>query len=655
MTLQILDVVLYSNDGRRRQLSFRPGALNIITGKSRTGKSALVPIIDYCLGSKECNVPEGVIRDHVAWYGLRLVAGSEQHFVARRAPYFGRATTNAAYHIVGGEVRLPEPEELIATTTIEVVVKQLGTVIGIGVNRHDPPKGQTRDPLVAKLSHALSFAFQPQDVIAQREFLFRGQSDNFAAQAIRDTLPYFLGAVGEDDLAKKRDLAERRRHLRTLERSLAQAEAMTDVGAGAGVSLLSEARDAGLVASDFASGSSKEIIEILRQASQGASDEQLHLYDQRPEQTELERLNTERLQLRDDLRQKNDELAQMRALQAGGAGYEREVKEQRGRLASLGLFDGKGEACCPLCEQPTLHTVPTLDQLRVEMDRTTRQLESVSLRTPGLDALIVDQEAEVTKTKSQLAETRKALEALGRADERLAELRDAASRRAHVLGRVSLFLETLPQAADTSDLRQEIERIQSEIARLEDEVSDEAVAERVVSALSVIGRDLTEWAKQLRLEYGNHPHRFDPSRLQVIADVDGRPIPMSRMGSGENHLGYHVILHLALHGWFVRHQRPVPGFLVLDQPSQVYFPEEDVEDRSVNDLNDSDRSAVIRLFELVREVVEALAPSLQVIITEHADIDEDWYQEAVVERWRERVALVPRDWLERSVGENKIL
>lgn len=651
MTLQILDVALYSYDGRRRELSFRPGALNIVTGKSRTGKSALIPIIDYCLGSGECDVPEGAIRSTVAWYGLRLVAGDEQHFVARRAPEPGQATTNAAYYIVGGEVRLPQSGDLTATTTIEAVTKRLGTVIGIGANRHDPPEGQTREPLVARLSHALSFAFQPQDVIARREVLFQGQGDNWVAQAIRDTLPYFLGSVGDDDLAKKRHLADRRRRLMALERSLAQANAMTDVGAGTGASLLSEARDAGLVAGEDALETSKEILAALQQATRAAPDEQLLLYEQQPEQAELERLNAERSQLRDRLRRQQDELTQMQTLQTGGAGYEQEAKEQQGRLASLKLFSGDGEPCCPLCERPTPNVVPTLDQLKTEMERTTRQLERVSRRTPGLDDLIGEQEAAIVDTRNRLASVRKALDALARADERLGELRDAASRRAHVLGRISLFLETLPQASDTSDLRREIEGLQAEIRGLEEEISDQSVAERVASALSVIGRDLTGWAEQLRLEYGGHPHRFDLGRLQVVADVDGRPIPMSRMGSGENHLGYHVISHLALHSWFVQHRRPVPGFLILDQPSQVYFPKEDVEDRSVDDLNDTDRSAIIRLFELARDIVETLSPGLQVIVTEHADIDEDWYQEAVVERWRDGAALIPRDWLDRPTAE----
>ncbi|OAI13174.1 hypothetical protein A1507_17545 [Methylomonas koyamae] len=65
---------------------------------------------------------------------------------------------------------------------------------------------------------------------------------------------------------------------------------------------------------------------------------------------------------------------------------------------------------------------------------------------------------------------------------------------------------------------------------------------------------------------------------------------------------------------------------------------------TVNDLKEDDRSAVKRMFQYVFEAVEAASLGFQVILTEHADIDEEWYQSAVVERWRSGLKLVPADW-----------
>lgn len=50
------------------------------------------------------------------------------------------------------------------------------------------------------------------------------------------------------------------------------------------------------------------------------------------------------------------------------------------------------------------------------------------------------------------------------------------------------------------------------------------------------------------------------------------------------------------------------------------------------------------MFELVFESVAEIAPGFQVIVTEHADINEDWYQNSIRERWRGGLKLVPEDW-----------
>ena len=87
----------------------------------------------------------------------------------------------------------------------------------------------------------------------------------------------------------------------------------------------------------------------------------------------------------------------------------------------------------------------------------------------------------------------------------------------------------------------------------------------------------------------------------------------------------------------------MPRFLFIDQPYKVYFPEDS--DWDVRDgQRGEDREAVKRMYALSLKVVEELAPQFQVIITDHANINEGWFQNCIVERWREGVKLVPPDW-----------
>jgi hypothetical protein len=453
-----------------------------------------------------------------------------------------------------------------------------------------------------------------------------------------------LGAVDDNFVENKARLRELQRSLRERERILARLEALVSGGLNEAASLLSESRNVGLLAEDVSPESWDAAIEALRAALNTSPEEQLIRYEESTDQAELRSLNDERTSLRQQLSRAQDELDAMRALLADEGGFTHEAREQVSRLRSLNLFRNSAEPHCPLCEQPT-NNLPSSELLELEITRVSEQLEGVTRHTPGLEALILQHEERINATKQLLQENRTALEALRRIDDQLTQLRDSAARRAYVLGRISLFLETLPQISDNSELRTEIAELQREIEQLEATLSDENIQERLDSIISFISRDLTMWAERLELEHRGNPFRLDLRYLQVVADTNNGPIRMDSMGSGANWVGCHLIAHLALHLWFVQKSRPVPRFLFLDQPSQVYYPAERNVESSLIDLEDEDRAAVIRMFELVRDVVSELHPDFQVIITEHADIAEDWYQEAVIERWRNGNALIPAEWI----------
>src|SRR5215211_3721390 len=88
MQFQIRSVVLWPRDapGGPRVLAFEPGRLNVITGASKTGKSAIIPIIDYCLGADKCAIPVETIRNACSWFGIVVQTSEGQKLLARREP-----------------------------------------------------------------------------------------------------------------------------------------------------------------------------------------------------------------------------------------------------------------------------------------------------------------------------------------------------------------------------------------------------------------------------------------------------------------------------------------------------------------------------------------------------------------------------------------
>jgi len=495
--------------------------------------------------------------------------------------------------------------------------------------------------------HALALCFQPQDEIIRRQHLFHGTSDNFVEQALKDTLPYFLGAVDDEYVRKHEELRRLRGQLRACERQLTELKALSGDGISKAATLLAQARDAGLSVS--VASTWEETVAALRDV---AGTPIVAIDVDLPGGQEYSRLVDERDRLLEEQRRLRDEVSAARAFERDEQGYSREASEQRARLTSIGIFEGSDPGhACPLCAQelPDVAAVPGVSQIKDVLTDVSSRLESVTRAAPQVEKAIAGLDSGVQRVQSALAKNRAEMEAVRRSSDRLQQVQDDTAKRALIIGRISLYLESLPELPDTRALDEQAQRLREQCAAIEAELSDERVRERIESITSILGRQMTDWARNLELEHSKFPLRLDIKKLTIVADTADGPVPMDRMGSGENWVGYHLIGHLALHEWFTERSRPVPRFLFLDQPSQVYFPPEKDVDGSMAAVGEDDRRAVSRMFRFVFDVVEKLSPGFQVVITEHADINEAWYQDAVVERWRGGAKLIPDDW--PRVGE----
>ena len=651
MSFQISDIILYGPTDEPRILTLRPSQLNIVTGSSKTGKSSLISIVEYCLGASECGVAYGPIRSTVEWYALRLVLPNQQILVARKAPDEGRETDSSVYYEVASEVEIPPKSSLTPSTNINAAVDLLSRVAGIGDNIHEPPPGQTRRPLAATIKHALFFCFQPQDEIISRKNLFFRQGEPFIPQTIKDVLPYFLGAIRDDHIVKIGRIRRLRQDLKRVARKLDEAEALRGKGTTRAMSLLAEARDIGLVQLPESELTFEESIELLREVLERRLPSAPDL-DASADTSQYDRLLEEREQLTRQLRRTDTDLRAARALVREQGGYAAEVAEHVGRLRSIGLFPDTDEAkhSCPLCcaEVPEL---PSDDDLRHALSTLERRLVNVDQDTPHLEQLMAQLENQVQELRQHLTENRASLDTLQRSQRQIAEYRDFVGRSGHIRGRISIYLEAVPEVSDdVGDLNKRAHALTEEITKLEEELSEESVEDRLDSLLSVVSHYISESGQFLDLEHSEHPLRFDVKKLTVVADTPIGPVTMDKMGSGANWVGYHIAVHLALHKIYVEAHRPVPQFLFLDQPSQVYFPaDRDIDGRLEigrdGAIVDEDRTAVLRMFELVRNMVASVENGFQVIITEHADPAVEWYQQAVVERWRDGKALIPQSWI----------
>jgi hypothetical protein len=644
--IQIQDIVLFNRDGRVRRVSFRSGSVNIITGASQTGKTAILDIIDYCTGRATCTISAGVLRQYVTWYGLRFRAGDTECFVGRPVPPEGTQSIQDVYLDVGSPVAIPGFTDLHANTNTEGLNKYLSRLLGIRENETEPSGHSTKEPLEATFRQAKFFCLQPQNIIANRDVLFYRQDETFVAEAIKDVLPYFLGAVSDDRLNVVSRVKALRRRVSQLERRLAQDEAVRGEGISRALELASEAQSVGLMEEQPLPENLEQLVQVLY----SASDTQNEKTPWAPADAS-QALRERRDALFAELQDTSEHL---RALQYFGQHqeeYRDSATTHQGRLEAVELIpESTGDgAYCPLCSQQISGDVPAVQSVYESLSNLRSQLEYVEQERLHVNRKISEYRSKVEQLRGDIREVERAIRQVGDQEEQVWRNREISAMRSRVAGRISLFLESLSVNEDNQNLQAELDAARKDLKYAEQELEDSDPQEYLASILGTISSHMSQWASELDLEHQKSYLSLSITRLTVMARTINGLIPLSRMGAGQNWVGYHLVALFALHSWFRQWDRPVPAFLALDQPTQVYYPPDRDENGSLRSVNEDDRKRVREMFDFIFRRAQEMDGQLQVIVTDHADLDEEWFSEAVVERWRDGAKLVPDEWLRYSL------
>lgn len=645
MKFQILNIIVYGKNGKVRSINLKPDSVNIVTGQSKTGKSALIHIVDYCLGRRECNIPAGVIRKNVEWYALKLQTSSGEVFIARRNPEQGKDSSEDIYIERGTYLSFPKATDLIKNCNLETLTSMLNQILGIGEYTHEPEAGQTRKTGSADIRKALFYCFQEQSEIDDQKFLFHRQGEPFIPQSIKDYLPYFLGAITDELIQNKEELRKLKRKLKQVQERISERNMLKGSSFERAFALLNEAKSVDLIAANEPLQDSWSNVRRL-------IEEALSLnIDSNPPEPNVDILNDlldRKQRIRESYRSAALELNSLKDLKYSSNMFGYEMKEQKSRLESINILDHTGDSeTCPLCSSALPFVIPPAEAIRASLKDISSQLEAVTNDTPHLDLMIKKAQDSLEWIKIQLVDVNSSIASLQTTNAHISALRDFSSKRAMIKGRLSLYLENIPSNdMDSSDDKLEAESISEQIRTLEAQLNNETLTERLESILSYISAQITSLARRLEIEHSDYPMRLDLKKLTIVADhaQDG-PIPMPKMGSGETWVGLHLVTHLVLHDWFFKTKRPVPQFLFLDQPSQAYFPPDTSAEQVREQTNETnpDRESIIRMFNLIIDETN----NFQVIISEHADIREDWYQTLVRENWWDgNNKLVPVEWIE---------
>lgn len=658
-----------ANDGFR-EIILDAGKVNIITGASGTGKSAIIKALDYCLGSSKCGLPIH-IRRRCTVVGVKWAKGPYEMIVGRLIPGGKQRSSDIMFVSAGHRLPVPRREvDLQGRTSVETAKSIIERNFGIGDNK-DLSNDSGREPLEkATVRKVTPYIFVTKEVIDSETVLLHGLEDRKKAPGIVGSMPYFLGVSSEAAVAAERRLRQLS-HALEMEEDKERVKGSNDslLKQRARV-LLGEALSIGLIESTPSSSTEPELLALIE--SSISSDVAL---DEYPSDDDLHPLNRRRRDVLTELNQTKRKLRNIELAAEESRSYNSAVTKQRDKLLiaeHLGL--DTLASVCPICESPTdagrraaasiqrsleLLNVESgnakvlLPKIDEEVNRLGDRVQMLSSELRGLDALI-------TATLNRIAEGKK-LHSLG-------EL------RAYYRGRATYFLEStkdvlLAPAKDLSALRNEIKELEGSVdtenKRIRLRRAEDAISRQATDIFSLLPKQAP--CIDAELQFSSR----EPQIRIIEPEPNGDILSMSDIGSDQNYLALHIALSFGLQRFFEKDNRPVPGLLVLDQLSRPYFPSTNSAMADEDDDADSDEASISRSssgrdvisissddedFRALRQHVDFLfsevesRSGLQVILLEHAYFKDDpRYVAATKEHWTRQSggALIPRNWKRR--------
>ncbi|MGE0793478.1 MAG: DUF3732 domain-containing protein [Candidatus Woesearchaeota archaeon] len=638
--IQIEKIILYNKDGETRELEFHTNSINIITGKSKTGKSAIIDIIEYCFGHSSFKMPAGIIRNTVEWYAVLYKFNEGQLFVAKPRPEKGQKEQSSLMFKIGKDLETPKLDDLKINSSDDQLKEFIENKEGLKENINMPKENETRQPLSANLKHTHYYLFQNQTEVANKALLFHRQNEPFMMQAIKDTMKYFLGATSPELLNLLDEKKSLRRKLIELEKKNLETEILLKKEFNIAKQLLEEAKQIGLL-DEIDSVTDEDIITKLSELVKIKIENKICI-----ENDQIPKLQNSIKSLKKELKNITNELNVVDEFDVSSENYKKEVFEQSQRLKSVDLLDSNESCSCPLCNSTITSSSEIIQLLKQSFNNLNNNLQYLDKDQVKLNKYSADLKKKRDSIREKLFSEESNLNDLIMQENELKKYEDRNIKVSRVIGRISLYLDSLNLMRPDSQLQSQLSTAQLEMEKLNEQIEELMDDEKLVRIIDKINIKINEFKKHLEMEFQSEEFMFNFKHLTLQFMQNEEICSLKDMGSAENWLASHIVVLLSFHEYFIENNRPVPRFLILDQPSQVYFPNTyDMMEGNLDEGKDDEIESVKKLFDLLHEFVNK-HKNFQIILFEHANISHQPYQDAIIEpRWDgKKNALIPLDW-----------
>lgn len=635
--------------------------LNVITGRSSTGKSAIIEIFDYCTGNSENTVPDGIITDNVELYFIVFEVNNNGLVLARKQE------EKSTYAFLKVDAQFPTMDELTIDyfdkdyfLTLSAFKEQLGHFFGITISMTDEDEEDLKYRSKKgrpSFRNMTSFMLQHQNLIANKHSLFYRFDEKEKREKTIDEFKIFAGFVDQQYFILQQELHEKQREYDKIKRYSDQYEEDKINKENELSELLDEYS---MISGNklFAGISARNLLNAPQLYIDKLQNIDISINETSEEHiTQYKNLTKEKNNLISERRKLNLKLEQIRFSIEYVEKYNSTINQLRPVSEAI-----TEDSHCPFCLQENNHITNEVNQLVDAIDWLNTELRKTR---PMLDSFYPEQrklEQEVGSIDSNISLINSEIRKILKVNEELEKNRSLEEQALKVRLNIENYLDWSLQKKNyvySSDLKQ----LKGDIKNLEEKLLREYnVVDRLKKAEEFINLSMNKLGAGLDFEASYKPinlhfdiETFELYHLKVIGKTE-KKIYLRSMGSGANWLYSHICLFLSILKYFtfLDEKALVPTVLFLDQPSQVYFPaiidrnEDSFDHKKLKELEgkkgieaDADLQSVTNLFQQIVLFLESMEQEYgfkpQIIISDHADdlaLINDDFEKYVRARWR---------------------
>lgn len=617
-------ICIHNNNFESRFVELQNG-VNMIVGESKTGKSALVEIIDYCYCSQRCTIPKGIILDFGLYFSLIMTFGNDRYLISRKNPDHGGTMlfikVDKNFH--PNDIN----KDFLDRYTFkphQYVQLEMEKKIGLRIDNLSTDSNGKK----ASMRNMVSYLFQHQNLIASKFALFYRFSDSYKRRDIVEQFPIFAGLLNQNYYSLLIERNELKLKIKQMEKMFKNNDAIKEELRESFVPLIKNYLS--LIGNnydkDFTLDEAKKLAKNLPEFSVDNYNVDNSIIER------YNRLNKELEEARTKEQELEFNISNIENLNKSGASLVDSLVtvKEKASFKLLSNSETTHSLICPLCKSNVNESenVKILDKLALNIEQQIQGINSAkNTYSEPYRKLKNELELVVKKIKSlykQIKDIEK--QYFEPQNSKITQINEA---KAKVQVYVDLMDKKVFDFKDT-----DLEKLRNNLLAIENKIKEYDISNKIESAENYINHNMNRIGEKLNFEEEYKPldmhFKIEETDFKFHLKKGNDNINLFEMGSGANWISCHISLFLSMMSYFCSQPNNcILKTMFFDQPSQVYYSNQ-------NEEIDVDRDSVLRIYQTIFEEVDNISSETgicpQIILVDHANYSEfskyvraEWY------------------------------